>query len=116
MDEKYLNGRGCPVGESWDDHIKKIDDLTNDVWKINLGIGQMQLLLAHMNQLPVIAAALTDIKDKTLKFALGGKDEALMRLFMKVVGVLLGVILSLVGIIGMLLVGEKFGLIERLVR
>lgn len=113
---KFPNGYDCPAGDGWATHNKKIDELTDDIWKINLGVGQMQQLLGHMDQLPVIANALTEIKDKTLNVAIGGKDASLMKMFMAVVSILSLVIVALVFVIGSLLVGEKFGLIKDLIR
>lgn len=114
--DKFSNGSGCAVGNDWEEHTKKTDELTDGMWKLNLGVAQMQQLLDHMDQLPVIAGALTEIKDKLIGVATSGKDESLMKIFMKVISVMSLVIIGLLAVIGLLLVGEKFGLIEHLIR
>lgn len=115
MEGKFVNGSACPAGEGWTEHNRKMEELNDDLYRVQLGVTQMQQLLAHMDQLPIIANALTEIKDKTLNVAIGGKDESLMKMFMKVVGILSIVIVSLVFVIGSLLVGERFGLIDKLI-
>lgn len=65
--EKFTNGQYfCRVDQKWDEHQEKTFEAINKVNMMHSHILEMKGDTKYLNQLPVIAAALQDLKSSNL--------------------------------------------------
>lgn len=64
----YKNGLYvCQMNERWESHEKKVDSAMGKVIDIHTNVMDMKRDTEYLNQLPVIAQALQDLKSDALK-------------------------------------------------